>query len=210
MRLRNFILPGLLGIAAMASIAPTAAVAQLNQERNWCAGKAGATPELRIDSCTAVLQAGRQSSKQLAFIYRERGLAFFSKRDYERAIQDYDQAIKLDSRFSDAFDNRCWTQMVIGKLDDALKDCKESLRLRPNFAPTLNSLGFVYLKQGKLDDAIATYNTALQINPKSAYSLYGRGMAKLKKGDAAAGNADIAASKTIKDLTEELTGYGVK
>jgi tetratricopeptide (TPR) repeat protein len=208
MRFRNFLLPGLLGIAAVALLAPTVAVAQLNQERNWCAGKAGVTPELRIDSCTAVLQAGRQSSKQLAYTYRERGLAFFSKRDYERAIQDYDQAINLDSRFSDAFDNRCWTQMVIGKLD--VKDCKESLRLRPNFAPTLNSLGFVYLKQGKLDDAIATYNTALQINPKSAYSLYGRGMAKLKKGDAAAGNADIAASKTIKDLTEELTGYGVK
>jgi tetratricopeptide (TPR) repeat protein len=210
MRFRNFLLPALLGIAAVALLAPTVAVAQLNQERNWCAGKAGVTPELRIDSCTAVLQAGRQSSKQLAYTYRERGLAFFSKRDYERAIQDYDQAINLDSRFSDAFDNRCWTLMVIGKLDDALKDCKESLRLRPGSAPTLNSLGFVYLKQGKPDDAIATYNAALQINPKSAYSLYGRGMAKLKKGDAAAGNADVAASKAIRDLTEELTGYGVK
>jgi tetratricopeptide (TPR) repeat protein len=210
MRFGNFILPALLGIAAMALLAPTVVVAQLNQERNWCAGKAGATPELRIDSCTAVLQAGRQSSKQLAFIYRERGLAFFSKRDYERAIQDYSQAIELDSRYSEAFDNRCWTQMVIGKLDDALKDCKESLRLRPGSAPTLNSLGFVYLKQGKPDDAIATYNAALQINPKSAYSLYGRGMAKLKKGDAAAGNADVAASKAINDLTEEMSGYGVK
>ncbi|SHK07538.1 Tetratricopeptide repeat-containing protein [Bradyrhizobium lablabi] len=210
MRFRKCLLPALLLTAALASLVPTVAVAQLNQERNWCAGKAGVTPELRIDSCTAVLQAGPQSSKQLAFTYRERGLAYFSRRDYERAIQDYDQAINLDSRYSDAFDNRCWTRMITDKLDDALKDCKESLRLRPGSAPTLNSLGFVYLKQGKLDDAIATYNAALQINPKSAYSLYGRGMAKLRKGDAAAGKADIAASKAIKDLTEEMNGYGVK
>jgi tetratricopeptide (TPR) repeat protein len=210
MRFRSCFLPALLLTVAVASLTPTAALAQLNQERSWCAGKAGVTPELRIDSCTAVLQAGRQSSKQLAFIYRERGLAFFAKRDYERAIQDYDQAINLESRYSDAFDNRCWTRMVIDKLDDALKDCKESLRLRPGSAPTLNSLGFVYLKQGKLDDAISTYNAALQINPKSAYSLYGRGLAKQKKGDAAAGKADIAASKAIKDLTEEMSGYGVK
>jgi tetratricopeptide (TPR) repeat protein len=210
MRFREWVLPALLMTAAMASLTPRAVVAQLNQERSWCAGKAGVTPELRIDSCTAVLQAGRQSSKQLALIYRERGLAFFAKRDYERAIQDYDQAINLESRYSDAFDDRCWTLMVIDKLDNAVKDCKEALRLRPGSAPTLNSLAFVYLKQGKLDDAIATYSAALQINPKSAYSLYGRGMAKLKKGDAAAGNVDIAASKTIKDLTEEMSGYGVK
>jgi hypothetical protein len=61
---------------------------------------------------------------------------------------------------------------------------------------------------GQFDQAIATYNAALKIDPKSAYSLYGRGIAELKTGNTVAGNADIAASKAIKHVAEEVAGYG--
>jgi tetratricopeptide (TPR) repeat protein len=210
MRFRIDILLSLLVIAVVVSFKPTAALAQLEQERNWCAGKGAATPELRIDSCTAVIQNGRGSSKQLAIIYKTRGDVFFRQHDYDRAIQDFNQAIQLDSRNSEAFDGRCWAYATVNRLEEALKDCKEAVRLRPNIAPTLGSLGLVYFKLGRFDDAIATYSASLQLNPKSAYSLYGRGTAKLKKGETAAGQADIAASKTIKDVAEEMTGYGVK
>jgi tetratricopeptide (TPR) repeat protein len=210
MRFRNNILLSLFVITALASFRPTAALAQLEQERNWCAGKGAATPELRIDSCTAVIQNGRGSSKQLAMTYKMRGNVFFHQHDYDRAIQDFNQAIQLDSRNSEAFDGRCWAYATVNKLEEALKDCKEAVRLRPNIAPTLGSLGLVYFKLGRFDDAISTYSASLQVNPKSAYSLYGRGTAKLKKGETAAGQADIAASKTIKDVAEEMTGYGVK
>ncbi len=91
-----------------------------------------------------------------------------------------------------------------------MKDCTQSLRLRPNFAATLDTLGFVYLKLGRFDQAIATYNAALKIELKSVYSLYGRGIAELKTGNTAAGQADIAASKAIKDVAAEMAGYGVK
>jgi tetratricopeptide (TPR) repeat protein len=210
MRFRSCILPSLFVIAAVAPFRPTVAVAQIEQEWNWCVGKGGGTPELRIDSCTAVIERGGRSSKQLAITYKSRGAAYFSTGDYSRAIQDYDQAIKLNSRYSEAFDNRCWALATVNKPGDALKDCKESLRLRPNFAPTLETLGLVYLKLGRFDNAITTYSAALQVNPKSAYALYGRGMAKLKTGATAAGQADIAASKAIKDVAAEMTGYGAK
>jgi hypothetical protein len=46
----------------------------------------------------------------------------------------------------------------------------------------------------------------MRIDAKSAQGLYGRGLAKLKKGDAAGGNADIAAAKAIKpDIAEDWT-----
>ena len=135
---------------------------------------------------------------------------YFYKGDYDRSIQDYTQAIKVDPQYSEALDNRCWTNATLNKLQDALKDCNESLRLRPNFSPTMDTLGFVYLKLGHLDRAISTYTAVLQIDPKSVYSLYGRGMAKLKTGDTAGGQADIAASKAIKDVSAEMAGYGVK
>ena len=51
---------------------------------------------------------------------------------------------------------------------------------------------------------------ALGRNPKLASSLYGRGLAKLEKGDAAGGEADIAAAKAIQaNIAEEFARYGV-
>jgi tetratricopeptide (TPR) repeat protein len=210
MRFRSCIAPSLLVLAAAAAFGPTVAIAQVKEEESWCAGKEGATAELRIDSCTDVIRRGGISSKQLAIIYRARGAAYFARRDYARALQDYDQAIKLNSRYSEAFDNRCRARTIVNRLEDALKDCKESLRLRPDSAPALDSLGMVYIRLGRFADALTTYNAALKINPNSAYALYGRGIAKLKAGDAAAGKADLAASKAIRDVAEEMTSYGVK
>jgi len=58
--------------------------------------RAGANLELVIDACTAIIQAGQETPKQLAFALANRGYAYRNKYDYDRAIQDLDQAIKLD------------------------------------------------------------------------------------------------------------------
>jgi len=210
MRHRSFISSSFAVIAVLASFWPIVAAAQIREERKWCSDRQGISTEIRIQSCTAVIERGGDSSKQQAVNFKSRGIAYFQKHDYDRALQDFDQAIKLNSRYSTAFHERCWTLAAVNKLDDALKDCTEALRPRPQFVPTLNSLGIVYLRLGRFDDAMTSYNAVLQTDPKSAYALYGRGTAKLKKGDQAGGEADIAASKAIKDVAEEMTGYGVK
>ena len=38
--------------------------------------------------------------------FRDRGAAYYFKKDYERAIKDYDEAIKLDPRSDRAYANR--------------------------------------------------------------------------------------------------------
>ena len=63
---------------------------------------------------------------------------------------------------------------------------------------TLDSRGLVYLKLGQFDPAIADYTAVLKEVPDFADLLYGRGLAKRKKGDAAGGQADIAAAKALR------------
>lgn len=185
------------------------ASAQTQQQIDWCEGKGSPSRDQQVNACSAVIESKRGSPKQLASAFQQRGTAYFYKADYDRAILDYSEGIKHDPQNSEIFDNRCWTRATINQLQEALRDCIESLRLRPNFAPTTDTLGFVYLKLGQFDLAIATYNAALKLAPKSAYSLYGRGVAKLRIGDTVSGNADIAASKAIKDVAKEMAGYGV-
>src|SRR6516164_1013951 len=68
--------------------------------------RAGASPGLVIGACTAIIQSGQQSTKGLAAAIANRGYAYRNKREYDRAIQDLDQAIKLDPNLALAFANR--------------------------------------------------------------------------------------------------------
>ena len=69
----------------------------------------------------------------------------------------------------------------------------------------------VHLRLNRLDDALADYDAALKLNAKKAYSLYGRGIAKLRRGDAAGGQADIAAGIAISpDIGQVFARWGVK
>lgn len=67
------------------------------------------------------------------------------------------------------------------------------------------------LKMSQFDSAIADYSSALRFEPKLARALYRRGLAKVKKGDAAGGNADLAAAKaTNATIADDFAHYGVQ
>jgi tetratricopeptide (TPR) repeat protein len=139
-----------------------------------------------------------------------RSHAYQRKRDYERAMLDLDQALKLDPRNIPALNNRCYVQALAGAFDKALAYCNEALRIRPGNASILDSRGFTYLKMGSLDDAIAAYDAALRIDRKKASALYGRGTAKRLKGATAGGDADIAAAKAIRpSIADEMAQVGI-
>jgi tetratricopeptide (TPR) repeat protein len=143
-------------------------------------------------------QQGRFDWK-FAQAFNNRCAAYLNKGDFDRAIQDCNQAV------------RCWTRAIVGQLEAALADCNESLRLRPGSANTLDSRGFTHLKLGDLDVSVADYDAALQINPQLVTSLYGRGVAKRQRGDHAGGDADVAAAEAIKpNIAEEFARYGMR
>ena len=55
-----------------------------------------ANPEISIGGCNAVIQAGREKGKALAAAFASRGVAYMALEDFDRAIQDFAQSIKLD------------------------------------------------------------------------------------------------------------------
>ena len=142
--------------------------------------------------------------------YVVRGALLLQTGNTDRAIADYNEAIRLDSSYALAWNNRCWAEVLKDQLALALKDCNESLRLKPDNEATLDSRALVYLKIGNLEAAISDYDAALKVNPKFASSLYGRGLVKNKKENGT-GNADIAAALALSpDITKDYAGYGIK
>jgi len=200
--------------AAITAVAAITALAWLTMPATqWrtCTGYPGIDWDTQIESCTTLIQSSQERARDRAFAYSNRGHAWFAKGDNDRATADYSEAIRLDPKNAEYLNERCWARAVAGReLPLAVSDCTEALRIAPNDANIMDSRGFVYLRLNRLDDAVADYDEALRRNPKQAGSLYGRGLAKLKKGDAAGGEADIAAAKAIRaDIAEEFARYGV-
>src|SRR5215813_6236370 len=88
-----------LGAALLAGLP---ALAQTAQERRYCEGEDGATAAQRIDACSAVIKAGRDKGEKLAEAFNNRGVGYRLKGDYDRAIADYAQAIKLNPKLAAA------------------------------------------------------------------------------------------------------------
>ena len=173
----------------------------------------------QIDACTLIIGLlGDATANRglLALAYLARGTAHMRSGDRARAESDYREAIRLDSIPLEGgqqevalYNDRCWARAVaMIDLEAALADCNEALRLMPEYAAALDSRAFIHLRSGRFRDAIADYDAALEANPRDHYSLYGRGIAKLRVGDTQGGQADIAASKEVQDVSAEFTAYG--
>src|SRR5256885_17043933 len=131
----------LVAITATICIAVTACsdsqwVLRESQARSWCAGPDTAiTPDLRISGCTTLIQSGRETQSILAVAFCNRGNAYQDyKGDYDRAIQDYDQAIRLKPDDSIAFNNRCYANHPKDDAEHAIQAYYNEPRLKTDDA----------------------------------------------------------------------------
>lgn len=102
------------------------------------------------------------------------------KGDYLGALADYDQVLKIDSKYALAYNNRGYLKMQrLNDVSGALADFNRSVSINPNFARAYNNRGF--LKEKKLNDikgALADYGKSLQIDPTDASVYNNRGLLK--------------------------------
>jgi tetratricopeptide (TPR) repeat protein len=144
-----------------------------------------------IAACTRAISSGRLHDHGLAAEYYNRGITYGTERDYDHAIADYTEAIRLDPQYADAFGNRANAYRDKHDLDRALADYGEALRIRPGANDYYNRGNAYYLKED-YDRAIADYTEAIRLDPNFARAYYNRGFAKRAKGDSANASADIA------------------
>ena len=205
-----------MSVAARLTVALISAVlmhcvgARAQSALNWCEGKGGATLDQTISGCTAVIQSGEYMGSSLAFAFNNRGVAYNNKDQYDLAIQDYDQAIKLDPNLASAFSNRGVTYKNEGQYDRALQDYEQALKLRPNDPGALNGRCFVRAIADQLDQALEDCNEALRLRPDDAHTLDSRGLVYLKSAMPDKAVADFDAALRLEaTLADSLYGRGI-
>jgi tetratricopeptide (TPR) repeat protein len=165
--------------------AQSPAPADATQEQtDWCGNKDYVySPDLQINGCTAVIQSGQWSGEGLASAFNNRGGAYNDKKDYDRAIADFDQAIRLDPKYAFAYKNRGTAYYGKNDYDRAFADFGQAIRLDPKYAAAYGDRGNLYDDKKDYDRAIADYDQAIRLDPYLAFAYTSRGDAYGGKKD---------------------------
>ena len=112
---------------------------------------------LGINLCTRAINSGELSPENLAIIFNTRGVAFKNKGQYDRAIQDYNTAIRLKPNHVTAFYNRGVAYKQKGQYNRAIQDYDTAIRLKPDYAFAYGNRGSVYEALGQREQALRDF-----------------------------------------------------
>jgi len=187
------------------------AQADFSQEIQRC-DFGGDHPDIRIVACTRNIQSGRFIGENLAVAFTNRGLAYKSKGQWDRAIADFSEAIRLQPDFVTAFNNRGNIYYGQGQFDRAIEDYDKAIRLNPELAEAFSNRGNVYRKKGQFDRAIEDYDKAIHLKPGNGRMFANRGLAYEKKGAPDQALRDFIRARTLGFrhplLLQKLREYG--
>ncbi len=124
--------------------------------------------ELAVHHYTRAIQSGELPDAKLAFTFNNRGNAYYIKGDYDQAIQDFDQAVRLRPEFALAFYNRGNAYLGKGNYELAIEDYNIAITLKSDYAKAFGNRGFAYERLGKHEQAVRDYGRQyeLGIRPK--------------------------------------------
>jgi tetratricopeptide (TPR) repeat protein len=106
----------------------------------------------------------------------------------DRAIADYDQALKLDPNYALAYNNRGNAHFVEKNYDRAIADYDQAIRIDPlpgvvvdergrTSTNVYNNRGYVYFANKDYARALADYDRAIRVDPKDPLTYNNRGLA---------------------------------
>ncbi len=130
-----------------------------------------------------------------AVAYTHRGLAYSAAGDNDRAIQDYAQAIVLDSNYAPTYNDLGVAYKDKGDYDRAIEEYTQAIRLNPRYAKAYGNRGIAYKNKGDNGRAIKDYTQAIALNPRFAMAYNNRGVAYNGQGDH---------DRAIEDLTQAI------
>jgi tetratricopeptide (TPR) repeat protein len=167
-----------------ATLPPLPACAQAGSDADVCVrGSSGkAEHEARIAACTRIISATRNQGASASAAYLNRGEAHAALGQRERAIQDYDEAIRLDPSQVRAYVDRGISLAALGQRERAVQDYGQVVRLDPNNAAGYNGRCYSLAVLGRAADGLPDCERALQLHPNDPNILDSRAYAYLRIG----------------------------
>jgi len=114
---------------------------------------------------------------ETAVAYADRGLDYYENKEYDKALSDFNNAIKYKEGNHDAYNSRGLVYKMKGKYDLAISDFKKSYALDPEYFIAAFNCGLTYIDANKPDSAIYYFKIAIKSDPQNAEYYYSLGIA---------------------------------
>ena len=105
------------------------------------------------------------------------GIKHLEEQDFDRAIENFTRALRLNPAYSEAYNNRGIAFQNKGEPEKALTDFKRAIELDPNFFYAFINRGKLYSDAAEYELAVRDYTRAIEINPENPVAFYNRGNA---------------------------------
>jgi tetratricopeptide (TPR) repeat protein len=110
-----------------------------------------------------------------SWAYTSRGIAWQEKNEYDKAISDFSEAIRLDPQHAAAYNGRGIAWAGKKEYDKAINDYSEAIHLNPQDAVPYNNRGLAWVNKKEYDKAINDYSEAIRLDPQYAVAYNSRG-----------------------------------
>ncbi len=195
--MRAFLPAGLL-CAALAGPAAASGYSLLNA---GIAARSHSDADETIRLMTLAIAAPDLPSRFLPVAYLDRGEAYDDKKQYDAAIVDFTNCLRLRPDSFYCYSQRASNYGEEKKYDAELADISAAIQLRPDLAIGYLMRGAVNADANKVDAAVADFTTAISIEPDSmpAYFLRGEIYRLQLKFDVAQSDLDKVVDLNPKD-----------
>ena len=123
--------------------------------------------------------------------YNTRGNFYLAKEDYDRALADYNQSLRLRPDNAYAWNNAGVARRAKGDYDKAIENLTRAIALDPAYPNAYDSRARVWADKHNYDRALADYAKAIQVDPKSLDAYLGRATVWEAKGEYHKARADL-------------------
>jgi len=128
-----------------------------------------ATGDTAIEACTRAIASKKYKSRKqrntLSLIYTNRGVEYARKKEFDKAIADHDEAIKLDPKDAFAYNNRGSAYLAKSDYAKAIEDFDMAVKLNEKFAEALYNRGLARRGKGDWAAGDADIAQARQLQP---------------------------------------------
>src|SRR5262249_61952412 len=97
--------------------------------------------------------------------------AYARKGDYDRAIENYDEALRLNPKHTNALYNQGNAYRHKGDYDRAIENYDEAIELNPKHVDAFSNRGLVRFYQGQFAAAVPDFFRAVKLTPTNLYRI---------------------------------------
>lgn len=112
-----------------------------------------------------------------------RGVVYYELKEFQNALLDYEQALKVKPDFYRPYYNRAMLKVAQNDADGALKDYAEAVRLDDKNAEVYVNRGQLLAAMGQADGALNDFDKAISLDAKNALAYYNKGNIVFQRGD---------------------------